>query len=253
MPADPGLPATGTLLFNAAICAYPGIVYGTAANGISRSTSQVVSSNPTAAGTAGYFRIYSNTLSQVVAQGAVSAVGGAGDMILSTVNLVTTSGFSITNFDAYFATSSGNILVNTGMANYMAVLLSNNTPSNLGAVAWASGSNIKFYSGTPPANADLAATGTLLATKSYTTSHCDDMNAPLAGTITMDDIIFTASATGTVSYVRLFAKSNNTAIIPDITIQFNGVGVTDSSDVQLSSLSTVSGQPFTLMALSLSL
>ena len=97
-----------------------------------------------------------------------------------------------------------------------------------------------FYSGSAPASADDAATGTVLATTSLLSG---DFIAPTVGLI---NLVATRSltpvATGTVGYMRIVSANG-------LTIQC-GVG-TLSANVLLSSLSLTAGSSVTLKSLSI--
>lgn len=93
---------------------------------------------------------------------------------------------------------------------------------------------IKFYSGTMPASADDAPTGTLLATWAHTRSQFQ----AIAGVLTLAaPVSVTPSATGTATYLRMNATGGGV-------IQCS-VGVS-SGDVLISTTSLTSGVAFTV-------
>mgnify|MGYP000992978288 FL=1 len=76
-----------------------------AASGGSKAKSGTWSNTASAAGTAGYFRIYDSTGTTCHMQGSVTATGGGGDLQLDNVSIangqtVTISTFSITDANA---------------------------------------------------------------------------------------------------------------------------------------------------------
>jgi hypothetical protein len=107
---------------------------------------------------------------------------------------------------------------------------------------------LRIYSGTRPTNADTALSGnTLLATL---TMNATSFAAASAGVLTANAITSdsSADATGTASFVRLLESDGTTAI--------GDFGVTtgspaDGTEVQLSTLSVVSGQPVSCSAFTL--
>ena len=101
-PANCGTADTGTLL---AQFAGNATQFGTASAGV-LTASAVASTTGSAAGVAGYFRIYPNaaTTTNAVTQGTVTATGGGGDMILTNTNIA--SGQTV-NFTSLTVTAFG--------------------------------------------------------------------------------------------------------------------------------------------------
>ncbi len=105
---------------------------------------------------------------------------------------------------------------------------------------------IAIYTGAQPANADAAATGTLLVTFTL----ADPAFAAATGsTLTLDadpDLVAAAVATGTAGWARVRDSDNNTVF--DGSVGTSGSG----QDFTLTTTSIVSGQNVTLSAGALS-
>jgi len=109
-----------------------------------------------------------------------------------------------------------------------------NTQVNAGAAA----GYVEVRSGTRPANADTAATGTVLATLTLVDPA---FSAPAAGVMDLDadpDITGTAAATGTASWARVYDSDANAV--------FDGDVATSAADWIITSTSITSGQTVNL-------
>lgn len=100
-PADCATAASGSLLCTITLPSD----WMAAASGGSKAKSGTWSNTASAAGTAGYFRIYDSTGTTCHMQGSVTATGGGGDLQLDNVSIangqtVTISTFSITDANA---------------------------------------------------------------------------------------------------------------------------------------------------------
>lgn len=107
------------------------------------------------------------------------------------------------------------------------------------------GGLLRIYSGTKPTNADTALSGnTLLAELAFasTAFGAASAGAAAAAAITQDS---SANATGTASFARC-VKADGTTVVCDLTV---GVG---TGELQLNTLSIVSGLPVQVTALSFS-
>jgi hypothetical protein len=97
---------------------------------------------------------------------------------------------------------------------------------------------LRIYSGTIPADADAAITGTILAELTCASPFAPGASAEgvvTASAITQDS---SANATGTASHFRLFA-SNGTTVAMQGTVTATGGG----GDLTLTTTSITSGQP----------
>ena len=192
-----GSPISGFALYGA---------FGAASQGISALTAPkaAVASNVAASAGLQYCRVYSSGQSALM-DIPVSLVGGGGGMILSTLTSIVSTAMSINAFSIKVPTSHGATLkINTAMANKMAEALTGVSSTAIeigkstgGACTWV------LYSGAPPATADLAATGSVLATFTMNTTNVFQTavagSAALTGSLTP----VTASGTGTVGYCRI--------------------------------------------------
>lgn len=101
-----------------------------------------------------------------------------------------------------------------------------------------SGAIIHLYDGTQPANANTAASGTLLVTMAISGSFGTDSN----GTLTLGSVTSgTAVASGTAGYFRI-TKSDDTTVVMD-----GSVG-TSGADMNLNTTTVASGQTVSITA-----
>lgn len=101
-----------------------------------------------------------------------------------------------------------------------------------------SGAIIHLYDGTQPANANTAASGTLLVTMTITGSFGTDSN----GTLTLGSVTSgTAVASGTAGYFRI-TKSDDSTVVMD-----GSVG-TSGADMNLNTTTVASGQTVSITA-----
>ena len=101
-----------------------------------------------------------------------------------------------------------------------------------------SGAIIHLYDGTQPANANTAASGTLLVSMAITGSFGTDSNGTLTlGTVTSG----TAVASGTAGYFRI-TKSDDSTVVMD-----GSVG-TSGADMNLNTTTVASGQTVSITA-----
>ena len=104
---------------------------------------------------------------------------------------------------------------------------------------------IEIRSGTQPANADTAATGTLLAEFTLTDPAFE---TPASGSMDIDatpDLTTTAVATGTATWARVLDSDDN--------VVFDGSVGTSGTDFIITSTSITNGQTVTLTSGALSL
>lgn len=100
------------------------------------------------------------------------------------------------------------------------------------------GAIIHLYDGTQPANANTAASGTLLVTMAISGSFGTDSN----GTLTLGSVTSgTAVASGTAGYFRI-TKSDDTTVVMD-----GSVG-TSGADMNLNTTTVASGQTVSITA-----
>lgn len=93
-PADCSTAASGTNLASLTLPASP---FATASGG-SVAKSGTWSGTGSAAGTAGYFRLYDSTGTTCHAQGSITATGGGGDMTLDNTSIANTQAITVNTF-----------------------------------------------------------------------------------------------------------------------------------------------------------
>jgi hypothetical protein len=135
--------------------------------------------------------------------------------------------------------SGGSLKLNSDVVNRLAAMV-----AGIDGTAMEMGVNgaIKIYSGSAPANADMAPTGTLLAT--ILTGSTSPWSSSTGGTATLlSNLSTNAAATGTAGYVR-WEKG--------LFVIQGSVG-TSNADFILNSLSLTAGNPVTLTEASVTL
>ncbi len=104
-------------------------------------------------------------------------------------------------------------------------------------------SRLKIYSGAAPATADEAE-GTLLVSigSAHADTHCHFLAAAVAGVLSKDANIWSgvAGASGTASYFRLVVNTD-TGVLSTTEIRMQGSVGTSGADINMSSVSIVSG------------
>ncbi len=109
-------------------------------------------------------------------------------------------------------------------------------------------SRVKIYSGVAPATAD-AAEGTLLVSigSDNADTHCHFLAAAVSGVLSKNADIWSgvATATGTASYFRLVVNTD-TGVLSTTEIRMQGTVGTSNADIDMSSVSIVSGATQTI-------
>ncbi len=109
-------------------------------------------------------------------------------------------------------------------------------------------SRVKIYSGVAPATAD-AAEGTLLVSigSAHADTHCHFLAAAVSGVLSKDANIWSgvAGATGTANYFRLVVNTD-TGVLSTTEIRMQGTVGTTGADINMSSVSIVSGATQTI-------
>ncbi len=104
-------------------------------------------------------------------------------------------------------------------------------------------SRVKIYSGVAPATADEAEGAVLVSIGSDNAdTHCHFLAAAVSGVLSKNADIWSgvASATGTASYFRLVVNSD-TGVLSTTEIRMQGTVGTSGADINMSSVSIVSG------------
>lgn len=133
-----------------------------------------------------------------------------------------------------------------GITNARAIILCDSVVDAIDAGAGAG--LLRIYSGSAPATADTAASGTLLAELTMSDpafGAAADVNPGARATASAITDDSSANATGTAGYARIVDSDGNNPI--QLTV---GVG---SGELQLTTLSIVSGQPVTVTSLTITM
>lgn len=235
-PADPSTNPAGTCA-NSSYSYGPGTSgYMSAASGGVSSLSQSRPSNAT-----GSQACPAVTFARLQAQNSVGIVdtpvslaGNGGGVIMDLLTVSAGVSFNITGFSVKMPLASGTMMFNQALANRLAENISNansTTPNVL------TSANLYLYSGSPPATADLAATGVLLATFSLpaTSPWASAVGgaAALGATLTVN-----ATTGGTIGYFR--------AVKGVFTLQ--GTAGTTGTDITTDAAATTSSLPISITA-----
>lgn len=182
--------------------------------------------------TANYARIYGSG-GVALMDTTVSTSGGGGGVIVDNTTSIVGLPFTITSFSVKVPRNNGStIYLSDSLVDAIASAVCV-TPANVGACSTA---QINIYSGTAPATADLAPTGTLLISFS-TAATGASWNAASAGSTSLAaSLVALAANTGTAGYARI--------IKGDYVIQ-GSVG-TAATDFILSSTSIVQNSSYSL-------
>lgn len=234
-PASPDITPSGTQLASgislsgkysapsAGVCTLSASVAGTAS----------------ASGTIGFARIFDSSGNPVI-DTTVGLTGSGAGCIVSSLSVTSGGTITILNLDIKMPYDSGGSLkLNSDVVNRLAAMV-----AGIDGTAMEMGVNgaIKIYSGSAPANADMAPTGTLLAT--ILTGSTSPWSSSTGGTATLlSNLSTNAAATGTAGYVR-WEKG--------LFVIQGSVG-TSNADFILNSLSLTAGNPVTLTEASVTL
>lgn len=198
-------------------------------------------------GTAGYFEIkqqnsgyLGDSSTGAILRGSVGVVGSGADMILSTTAFSSPTPIQVTNFAIGWPLTLGTVKISTSLANALINMLIDGTD-----IGWNStGAMYEFYSGSAPASADTAPTGTLIA------QHIGGgWLAASGGAAAMDPGYFsnlTIVATGNIGYCVLSSQADpnqrlycsvGTSGADILLSKVNSVGLADSIQITASTLS----------------
>jgi len=229
-PSDPSATPAGTLLHASFVM--PG-KWSAPSAGVSQLASPA-SVNATSTSTVGFCRLKSSSSSLPMIDTTVGLAGSGAGCILSSLSTSSGSPITVTNLDIKMPYDAGGTLkLNSDLVNKLVNMLINSAEP---AAQMGINGSILIYSGGAPANADMAPTGTLLAT--IPTGSATPWNtAPVGGAAGLQsDISAAASATGTAGYVRW---------VKDLYTVQGSVG-TAAADFVVDSVSLVAGVPVTL-------
>jgi hypothetical protein len=234
-PASPDITPSGTQLASNIVLNGN---YSAPSGGVC-TLSAPVTGTASASGTIGFARI-SDASGYPVIDTTVGLSGSGAGCIVSSTSVTSGGTITILNLDIKMPYDNGGSLkLNSDVVNRLAAMAAgiDGTAMQMGI----SGA-VKIYSGTPPANADIAPTGTLLAT--IPTGATSPWSAASGGTATLlSNLSANASATGTAGYAR-WEKGQ-------FVIQ-GSVGTSNANFI-LNTLSLTSGSPVTLTEASVTL
>lgn len=198
-PADPTATPAGTAVFSSYSASVDVNAYmSQPAMGISALTSARSANATNAVSSITFARLF-GTSGTAMVDCVASLSGGGGGVIVPTLNSSVGVAFQVDSFSIKMPLANSTIMLNAVLANALVAAFAN-AAANIGA---GSSASIKIYSGSAPASADVAATGTLLATFTTAASGAS-WNAASAGSAALASALnVNASATGTAGYVRM--------------------------------------------------
>jgi hypothetical protein len=166
-PADPTATPAGTQVFSATTAGFDlAAKMSAAGGGISTLAAPVAATTPASAGSVGsltFARIFNSGPGPIIDTDV--ALSGGGDVTLSILSSSAGVPPILTALSLRMPLSNGTLRLSTSLANRLVDLWTGvlTTVPQMG-INTNGGSTINLYTGTPPATADLAATGTLCAT-----------------------------------------------------------------------------------------
>lgn len=184
-----------------------------------------------------FARIYNSGQTAMI-DTQVSLTGGGGGVILNTLNASAGVALSIDKYSFKIPQSNGTISLNADVVN----ALVSSFCLAAATVGLCTSSTINIYSGSAPASADLAPTGTLLV--SFTAGTTSPWGAAAGGAASLTaNLTAAAGATGTAGYAR---------IVKNAMVLQGSVG-TASADFILDTLAITSGATITLSEATISI
>lgn len=240
-PADPSVTPAGTAEF-ASYSSGQNITnkMSSAGGGITSLSTSVGPNSPASAlAVSGltFARIFT-TGGLAVIDTTVSLAGGGGGIILDSLTSTVGVGNVVSAFAIKMPNVLGTLSLSQSLADRLADLWGSSAPGtpNMGNNT-GGGSTITIYSGTAPASADAAATGTVLAAYSMSATNLWATAVGGAAALAAAGPTVTGSGTGTAGYFRM-VKTNGAFTF---TIQ-GTVGITSgASDMILNTVTIVSG------------
>jgi hypothetical protein len=237
---DPSSAPAGTLVF-ASYSAANNLVgkMGTASQGVSiQGTTAGPTTPASAVAVTGltFARIFGQSGAAII-DTPISLSGGGGGVIVNTLNPSVGVGYIVSNFAVKMPMSaSATLKLNAGLANAIANNIAGiHTTSPYLGINSSGACVIKYYDGTPPADADAAPTGNLLATMAIgATQIWGGASAGAAALVSNPSV--TASGTGTITYCRL--EKTHASLT---TLVMQGSCGTSGADFNVNTLSVTAG------------
>lgn len=195
---DPTLALTGTLPFAAVSSFALGASMSAASVGVSTLGTPKSATPSTTVASLANIRIYNQNQVGII-DTTVSLSGGGGGAILDSLTATIGTPLSVTAFSFKMPQVLGAVMMNIALVDAIANAM-NVTAATIG-LCTSSVTNV--YSGTPPASADLAATGTLLV--SFTNGVTSPWAAAAGGASALTAALASSAAvaTGTATYARI--------------------------------------------------
>lgn len=238
-PADPSVTPTGAAEF-ASIAACPNVAgrMGSSAGGISTLAAATAPTTPaSAAGVAAitFARLYNTAQAPLIDMSATLA-GGGGGAIIDALTSVAGVGSVLLALGFKIPASLGTIILSASLEDRLVDMWAggSTTPPSMGSTTGGS-STLSLYSGSAPASADVAPTGTLLATFNMTGTNLWAAASGGSAGLNGAGPTVTAVGTGTAAYFRM-VKNNGVFVF---TLQ-GSVG-TASSDMLVNTTALTSG------------
>lgn len=225
-PADPSVSPGGTQLANVST---PSGAWGAASAGIA-TLAAAINGTGGSTGTASFARIRDDASGACIDVACGLAGSGAG-CILSTLSIVSGVGFTINNLSIKMPETLGTLKLNFDCRNKMIDIWT----TAVGALSMGVSGTISVYTGSAPATADAAATGTKLVDLP-TSGTCPWNSASGAASALGSNLVANAVASGTGGYAR-WTKGTYT---------IDGSVGTSAADFLLDSLTITNGNPVTL-------
>lgn len=129
----------------------------------------------------------------------MTLAGGGGGVIVPTLTSSTGVAFVFTGFSFKLPGTRGTLMMNDALRDII-VRVCTVAAANIG---FCSSAAIKIYSGSPPANANMAATGTLLATFTTAATGNSWNNTSAGSSSLVANLSVAAAATGAAGYARI--------------------------------------------------
>jgi hypothetical protein len=242
-PADPSAAPSGTAVFSATTAGYDLATRMSAAGGgISSLTAPLAATTPASAGSVSgltFARIFNAGPTAVIDTDV--ALSGGGDVTLSILSSSVGVPPVLTALSYRMPLSNGTLRLSTSLANRIVDVwtgVSAVVPQM--GVNTNGGSTISLYSGTPPASADDAPTGTLCAT--FTLGGTNMWNSAVGGAASLNGAGPTVTASGgSATVVTYFRWVKTYTAGPTFTVQGTVGTVSGASDMLLNTDTLTSG------------
>lgn len=243
-PGDGTTTPAGTAVFSSTTSGFDlASKMSAAGGGISTLATPVTATTPANAGSVGsltFARIF-NTGPGSLLDTPVSLAGGASDLTLSILSSSVGVPPQLTALSLRMPLSNGTLKLSTSLANRLVDLWTGvSTTVPYMGINTNGGSTINLYSGTPPATADLAATGTLCAT--FTIGATNVWNAASGAAAALNGAGPTVTASGgSATVVTYFRWVKTYTAGPTFTVQGTVGTVSGASDMILNTDTLTSG------------